>query len=65
MLDLATIGTAQADDPPHFASINKRHGVQSTRVFGASDYARLVVLEPVINPPLQFYDDPKRLFAAL
>ena len=50
MLYLSTIGAAQADDPPHFATIYKRHVVQYLGFRSESNHSRLVVHEPVINP---------------
>lgn len=47
---LATIGAAQADDPPHFASIYICHVVQNFGFRCESNYSRLTVLESFINP---------------
>jgi hypothetical protein len=45
-----TIGTTQADDSPHFATIYKRHVVQGLGFWGKRDHSRFFVLKPVINP---------------
>ncbi len=47
---LSTIGAAQADDPSHFASVYKCHVVQNFGFRCESNYSRLAVFEPLVNP---------------
>lgn len=46
---LTTIGAAQADDPSHFASINKANAVQDPGSRYERDHARLAVFEPAVD----------------
>ena len=47
---LSTYGAAQADDPSHFALINKSNVVENPGLWCERDHARLTVFVPVINP---------------
>src|SRR5579859_3415264 len=47
---LTTIGAAQADDPSHFASINKGNVVQDPGFRRERDHAPLAVFESAIDP---------------
>ena len=48
--DLATIGTAKADDPSCRTALDKRHVVKDLGLRRKSDHAKLFILEPGINP---------------
>jgi hypothetical protein len=57
---LASIGTAKADKPSHFATIYKRHVVQDFGFRSERDHPRFVVFKPTINShqrgfPIKFY----------
>ena len=45
VLHLPTIGAAQADDPPHLASIDKGHVVQDARLRSKRNHAQLFAHE--------------------
>jgi hypothetical protein len=56
---LATIGSAQADDPSHLTTIHKSHVVEDPGLRRERDHAQLVGLKSVINPnqrsiPIEF-----------
>jgi hypothetical protein len=48
--NLTTIGAAQADDPSHFASINKGNVVQDPGSRCERDHSRFAIFEPAIDP---------------
>src|SRR5690242_19153372 len=50
VLHLATQGTAQADDPPYLASIDKGHVVKGVRLRCERDHPQLVIAEALIHP---------------
>ena len=50
VLHLTTSGAAQADDPSHFASINKGNVIQDPGLRYQRDHARFVVIGPAIDP---------------
>lgn len=47
---LATIGSAKADDSSRSAQVHKCHAVQDLGSGGERDHARLLVIQPVIDP---------------
>ena len=50
MFHLASVGSAQADDPPRLTTIYKRHVVEDLGLLCERDHARLYVLEAGIEP---------------
>ena len=50
VLDFATFGPAEADDPSHFTTVDKGYVVQRARRRRKSDHASLVVIESLIHP---------------
>ena len=64
---LATIGSAQADDSSHLATINKGHVVEDPGLRRERNHAPLVVLDTVINPnqrsiPIEFFRQGRGAF---
>jgi hypothetical protein len=62
---LATIGSAQADDPSHLATIHKGHVVEDPRLGRERDHSPLVAPESVVNPnqrgiPIAFFRQSQR-----
>ena len=47
---LATIGTAQTDDPSRFTTVYKRHSEQDFGLRSERNHSHLAVFDPVINP---------------
>jgi hypothetical protein len=45
-----TIGAAEADDSPDFATVYKRHVLQSAGLRSEGDQSDFLVLEPAVNP---------------
>jgi len=50
VFDLSANSSAQADNPSHGTSVQKRHVVESTGVRSERDHTQLVIVEPIINP---------------
>jgi hypothetical protein len=48
--NLTTIGAAQADNPSHFASINKGNVVQDPGFRCERDHSHFAVFEPAVDP---------------
>ena len=59
MFHLALIGSAQADDPSHFATFHKGYVLEDLGLRCESDDAQLAVFKPVVDPnqrsfPIEF-----------
>jgi hypothetical protein len=56
VLDLTTIGAAQADDSAHAMTVHERHAVQDASTRSQGDHSALAVLEPIETAGLTMND---------